>query len=280
MVVLNNFEEEKPSDYELAQISEIIKWKSAEPSVVSQAFGKALAPLAWTIKKVVPDKAVQGLLDGANEVGRLLTDKKDIVRKAQVVEIEDLQYLDLKISDQLAESVHKWAIGVAIAEGGTTGAFGLAGAAIDIPTIITLALRTIHKIGICYGYECNSEADKKFVLGILSASGANSMEEKNIAITMLKSLETTVAKQTWKKMSEKAVTHPLSQEAAVIALRNLSKQLGINLTKRKALQAIPVIGAVVGGSTNGWYIKDVSWAARRAFQERWLRDNGKIIDME
>lgn len=164
--------------------------------------------------------------------------------------------------------------------GGTTGAFGLAGAAIDIPTIITLALRTIHKIGICYGYECNSEVDKKFVLGILSASGANSMEEKNIAITMLKSLETTVAKQTWKIMSEKAVTHPLSQEAAVIALRNLSKQLGINLTKRKALQAIPVIGAVVGGSTNGWYIKDVSWAARRAFQERWLRDNGKIIDME
>lgn len=118
MIVPNNFEEEeKPSDYELAQISEIINWKSAEPSVVSQAFGKALAPLAWTIKKVVPDKAVQGLLDGANEVGRLLTDKKDIIQKAQIVEIEDLQYLDLRISDPLAESVHKWAIGVAIAEG-------------------------------------------------------------------------------------------------------------------------------------------------------------------
>lgn len=278
--MLNNFGHNETSEYELLQISEILKWKNTEPSVVSQAFGKVFAPLAWTIRKIVPDKAVQGLLDGANEVGRMLTDKKDIMRKAKVTSIEDLQYLDLKISDKLAENVHNWAIGVAIAEGGTTGAFGLPGAAVDIPTIITLALRTIHKIGVCYGYECNSEADKKFVLGILSASGANSMEEKNIAITMLKSLETTVAKQTWKSMSQKAMTHPLSQEAALIALRNLSKQLGINLTKRKALQAIPVIGAVVGGSTNGWYIKDVSWAARRAFQERWLRDNDKIIDME
>ncbi|WP_144594148.1 EcsC family protein [Priestia flexa] len=175
-------------------MSEIIKWKNTEPSVVSQAF----APLTWTIRKVVPDKPVQSLLDGANEVGRLLTNKKDIIRKAKVVKIEDLQYLDLKISDPLAEDVHKWAIGFGITEGGTTGIFGLPGAAVDIPAIITLAIRTIHKIGICYGYECKSEEDKKFALGILSASGANSMEEKNIALGMLKSLETTVAKQTAK----------------------------------------------------------------------------------
>jgi len=97
---------------------------------------------------------------------------------------------------------------------------------------------------------------------------------------MLKSLETTVSKQAWKSMSQKAMTHPLSQEAAVITLRNFSKQLGINLTKRKALQAIPVFGAILGNLTNSWYIKDVSWAARRAFQRRWLRDNSKIIDIE
>ncbi|MFS0600872.1 EcsC family protein [Peribacillus frigoritolerans] len=278
--MVNNFGRNEPSEYEQTQISEIIKWINTKPSVVSQVFGKALEPLAWTMRKVIPVKAIQGLLDGANEVGRLLTDKKDIIRKAKVTSIEDLQYLDLKISDKLADSVHNWAIGVAITEGGTAGAFGLPGAFVDIPAIITLALRTIHKIGICYGYECNSQDEKEFVLGILSASGANSMEEKNIAIGMLKSIEVKIAKQTWKSMTQKAINKPLSQEAAVIALRNLSKQLGVNLTKRKALQAIPIIGAVVGSSVNGWYIKDVGWAARRAFQQRWLLENGKIIDME
>ena len=62
-------------------------------------------------------------------------------------------------------------------------------------------------------------------------------------------------------------------------IKSLAKQLGINLTKRKALQAIPAIGALVGASVNGWYIKEVGWAARRAFQERWLLENHKIIEI-
>jgi len=51
------------------------------------------------------------------------------------------------------------------------------------------------------------------------------------------------------------------------------------LTKRKALQAIPAIGALIGASVNGWYIKEVGWTARRAFQERWLLENHKIIEI-
>ena len=33
---------------------------------------------------------------------------------------------------------------------------------------------------------------------------------------------------------------------------------------------------MVGGSANGWWMKEVGWAARRAFQERWLLDAGKL----
>ncbi|MCX5832758.1 MAG: EcsC family protein [Deltaproteobacteria bacterium] len=45
------------------------------------------------------------------------------------------------------------------------------------------------------------------------------------------------------------------------------------MTERKVLQAIPAIGAAVGGSANAWFINDVGWAARRAFQARWLIEN-------
>ncbi|MDR7074179.1 hypothetical protein J2X07_003174 [Fictibacillus barbaricus] len=153
------------------------------------------------------------------------------------------------------------------------------GTVVDIPTTITFALRTIHKIGLCYGYECKTEDEKSFVLGILAASGANSVEEKTAAILALKSIQNTIAKQTWKKMAEKAAQQPFGKEAAILAIKNLAKQLGINISKRKALQAIPIIGALVGASANAWYIKDVGWAARRAFQERWLFENGKIINI-
>jgi hypothetical protein len=39
------------------------------------------------------------------------------------------------------------------------------------------------------------------------------------------------------------------------------------------------LGAVVGAAVNGWYIKEVGWAARRAYQERWLVENHKATDV-
>jgi hypothetical protein len=86
-------------------------------------------------------------------------------------------------------------------------------------------------------------------------------------------------RQTWKAMAQKAAQSTISKEGALITLRTLAKQLGINITKRRALAAIPAIGAAVGACVNGWYMNDVGWAARRAFQERKLVDQGKIIDI-
>ena len=115
---------------------------------------------------------------------------------------------------------------------------------------------------------------------ILLAASANTIEEKIAALTFLRTIEVSIAKTTWKKMAEVASKSALSKEAGIIAIRNLAKQLGINLTKRKALTAIPVIGAAVGGSVNGWFLKEIGWAARRMFQERWLIDNQKIIEIK
>ena len=77
-------------------------------------------------------------------------------------------------------------------------------------------------------------------------------------------------------MTEKALERQLAKEAVMISMKNLGRQLGMNITERKILQAIPVIGAVVGASVNGWFMNDVGWAARRAFQERWLIENNRI----
>ncbi len=269
----------KLTKYENDQIGEITKWKEDVPSVISKAFGLVLSPVTWLINKVIPQAAIRGALNFSSSAAEWLTDTDDIIRDAGVGSVADLKSLNLEISDDLANEVHNWAIGIASAEGGATGAIGLPGMAIDIPAIIVLALRTIHKIGICYGYEADTKEEKDFILAILAASGANDMEEKLAALATLRTIEVAVTKQTWKKMAEKAATDQMSKEAGIIGIKNLAKQLGINLTKRKVLQAIPVIGAAVGASVNGWYLKEVGWAARRIFQERWLIDNNKIIDI-
>ena len=266
----------QPTQYEQLQIKAVSKWKAKEPSAGPRIVGVALFPVTWLLNKLVPTAAIRTALDLSSSTAEWLTDTNDIVRDAGVKSLSDLRTRDLEKSDKIAGSVHKWAIGAAVVEGGATGAFGIFGMAADIPAIVVLSLRTIHKIGACYGFEVQSREDRDFVLGVLSSSSANTMEEKMMALMTLRSVEVTVAKQTWKSMAQTAGQQAVGREAGIMAVKSLAAQLGINLTKRKVLQAIPIFGALVGALVNGWYIKQVSWAARRAFQERWLLENGKL----
>ena len=258
--------------YEQSELYEINKWKYEEPSVVSQAMSVVMKPVVWAINKILPQKAIQGALTGSNALAKILADEKDILHDGKINSIFELKTKDLQLSDKLANNVHNWALAIAGAEGGVAGVLGLPGMAADIPMIITFALRTIHKIGLCYGYKATTLEDTEFVYFIMSVAGANTMQEKNMSLLALRHLNNILVKQTWKKMAEKAG----GGEAFLIMLRNLAKQLGINITKRKATQAIPIVGAGVGAAMNASFINDISWAARRCFQERWLLDNGKI----
>lgn len=265
------------TSYENNQYDEIVKWEQKEPSVAAKTADFLMKPVSWVVQKIIPSKAIEGALLASSKFAERLADTNDIIRDGGVGSIEELRHKDLELSDKLANEVHNWANGVATAEGGAAGYFGIAGMAIDIPTLITLSLRTIHKIGLCYGYECKTEDDNKYVLAIVSAACSNTMKEKATSVSMLQAMAVVVAKTTWKKMSERAMANKFGMDAAIIGIRNLAKQLGINITKRKAAQAIPIIGAGVGAAMNLAFINDVSWAARRAFQEKWLIDNNKII---
>ncbi len=254
--------------YEEKQVAGIRAWKAEEPGVVSQAVGFVTAPVAWLVNRIIPDAAIRGVLAGANRAAEALADEADILRDGGVTTIEGMSSRPLEICDNVANSVHNWAIGLGTGMGGGLGAAGLPGLIADMPATITLALRTIHKVGLCYGFRCTNEAEAQIVLGILAASGANSVAEKAAALATLRSVQVAIAKQTWKAMAEKAANSTLSREAGIIGIRSLAKQLGVNLTKRKALQAIPIVGAGVGASSTAWYIREVGWAARRSFQER------------
>lgn len=267
------------SAYEKRQILAIAEWKQSSPSLFSKAFGYAASPVSRMVQRIVPDAAIRAALDFSSSAAEWLTDSGDIVRDAGVKRVEELKRHDLEKSDQLANEVHNWAIGMATVEGAGTGWAGVFGITVDVPAIIVIALRSIHKIGVCYGFEAKTDSDRDFVLAVLAASGANNMAEKVAALRTLRLLEVSAVQGSWKELADKAATEQLSRDVGVIGVKNLARQLGINLAKRKALQAIPAVGALVGASVNGWYVKEVGWAARRAFQERWLIENRKVLEI-
>jgi len=263
-------------EYEKEQIRAIDDWRREKPGAIGAALGFVIFPISVLIQTIIPKEAIQNVLSGASVTAEILTDEGDVIRKGDVAEIEVLRKKDLRLSDQLANEIHNWAIGIASAEGVGSGMWGIYGLALDIPFIITFALRTIHKIGICYGYRNKDENGRRFVLALLSAASANTVSEKAEAVKLLQAIDIMIAKQTMKTVLEKAVQQQLAKEAVLLSVKNLGRQLGVNITERKVLQVIPAIGAAVGGSVNAWFINDVAWAARRAFQERWLIENDMI----
>ncbi|MGM3193258.1 EcsC family protein [Dickeya dadantii subsp. dieffenbachiae] len=53
-------------------------------------------------------------------------------------------------------------------------------------------------------------------------------------------------------------------------IQQISKILGIRLTKAKLAQAVPVSGAVVGGGFNAYFTSNVCNAAYYLYRERFL----------
>src|SRR5258708_2431865 len=101
-------EPEPLSNYEVAQLKLIEEWKALEPSIANKVLGTALGPVIWLVRKVIPQKAIQGAIDGASSLGQLLSDSKDLLRDGKVNQISELKNKDLELSDKLANEVHNW----------------------------------------------------------------------------------------------------------------------------------------------------------------------------
>lgn len=253
--------------YEQQQLDEIEIWEKKAPSGLAKALGFFSAPLAWAARQVVPDEAMEQALKQAFGAAGAFSGSDDLLRESSILgyaaeTVGELAKAPLHISDSLAHSVAKWGKGIAAAEGAVTGVTGLAGLIVDIPAIIVLAIRTIRKIGYCYGFETSLDVERNFVLQVLSAGAANSSEEKSQAIQAIFSGD--------KQLVAGHEQHILRKEGFTATVRNLAKQLAINLTRRKAAQGIPVIGGGVGAAMNVMFISDISDASIRLYQRRRL----------
>ncbi|MBF0406137.1 MAG: EcsC family protein [Candidatus Riflebacteria bacterium] len=257
--------QKKATLYEESQLNLIKEWEANPPSQINRAVGFFSAPLVWAAQKVIPEDLMIQALKKAFETAEKLSESADILKESDklghhVSRVEELKAVPLDICDIIAENCSLWAKGLAGVEGAITGIAGIAGLAADIPGLLLLTLRSIKKIGHSYGFETSDEIETFFQINVFLAGSANTFEEKKRAISELmeKSIE-------GKKMSSF-----LGKETLNAAVRNLAKQLCINITHRKAAQTIPIIGCGVGAAMNTLFITDITSSAKRLYQKRRL----------
>jgi uncharacterized protein (DUF697 family) len=253
--------------YEQQQIRALAVWRGQLP--VGLALSGRLAPVVSFMERMVPLPVLQAGLEGACGLGERLASPAAVLELAGVDSISALRDGGLELCDRLANRTHDRAIALAAAEGGITGAAGLVGVVLDIPGLMTLSLRTIYQIGLCYGFELSGEEGRQLVLRILGLAGANTIKDKEAALFSLAALRQVLAHQSLGPIRQAAVS-AFGREATMAALRDAAMQVGLRLGRRKAANLVPVVGAALGGMINAGFVRDVGWAARRTFQSMWL----------
>lgn len=261
------------TEYETRQLREIREWQNEEPGWATRLLAKPGSKVAGAVQAMVPEDALRAALNGVNRLAEKFSDERSILKRANRASLDDLRRVELSLCDGLMRTEQRRAMALAGVGGAAFGIAGAAGMVADVPSLIALALRTIHRVGLCYGEDLRKPEARKLAIGVFALASANSLEEKQTAVAALRDFGArSLDEAAWRDGVERAAEREFAKEAAVFSLNNLASKLGINLGKRKAAGVMPVLGALVGGSVNAWYLYDVSQVARYVFQERWLAD--------
>jgi len=218
----------------------------------------------------VPVTALRAALNGLNDTAFRYSGRGAMLKAIAAEGPDGQRKQALERCDEMARIVERRAMAVAGASGALFGMAGAAGMVLDVPALLGLALRTVHRTALCYGEQGLDQEHKAMAVGIFALASANSREEKTAALGALRT-RSELLDIAWREGVERVAEREMAKEAAVFSLQNLSSRIGLQLGRRKFMGVVPVLGAAVGASMNAWYIHDISRVARFVYQERWLR---------
>jgi hypothetical protein len=216
----------------------------------------------WTI-----DNVVAGLLNLTNEITQDWIWTEGVFREYReaghaVSGPEDVRRLDLEEVDNRIGSLKNKYRALATAEGAATGYAGAAGIVPDIIALVGLNLRAAGEYATYCGFDISDERERVFALKIL--------DEMARPHTKAERLAATPAVMVSRRLASRQSMDVLEQVAASRAIQNLTRALGINLSKAKLAQLAPVSGALIGGTFNGYYTGQVCDTAFFTYRERFL----------
>ena len=126
-------------------------------------------------------------------------------------QLGELRNKPLEECDRLAIQVIAAARTLTTAEGALTGAGGVLTTVIDIPLLFVLSLRTILRIGHCYGYSLDHPHDRTLVLGVLIAAISDSLATKRKRLDQLREIKHLLVEETQEEILADEVVSVLFQ---------------------------------------------------------------------
>ncbi len=239
-------------------------YRATGPAAFPRAVRSLSKPIGFLTNRLIPADVIEAAIRGADWAA------SGSIRKTAIQH----DFSDINACEDAVSDVRRWALGYAVTGGGAAGAFGALGLALDVPATMTLALRTVRLVGLCYGFGADTETERVYILDILQLAGSNNMKEKLEVIEILSKDRTNLGGTDWQKI----VQLTGQTGGSLAATQRVAATLGVNLSTRKVAQLAPIVGAAVGAGVNAAFLNDVVAAARFAYRERWLQVNEGIIE--
>lgn len=269
-----------PTPYELRVRDEVAAWRAErDGGVVARALGGGMRWIGTHVSKVLPDKlsatvarAVLGALEMLRDGSYWTYSDALILRDAkalglQIDTLAELRQVDMRLLDRLARKQFTANKVLAALEGAGLGAMGLVAVAADIPLLFGLAFRATQQIGASYGFDMSDPRMEVVVLHVLSAGSATGEAAKAAALTDMHVAAKMFTKSwTYQRIAEETATGVVAQ-ALKEATRRLPAEIARNITKATLAKSIPVVGAVVGGGFNYWFLSSTTRSAYMLFRE-------------
>lgn len=265
-----------PDSFEAAAIQKIHTWKHPDKKWlgrVTQAVNWPLDQAGDAVMKTpgvgsVVQKSAEGILSVGNDLAQRSVRTEAIHRAYHkaghdgIFAPRDIHELSLEDVDEVIGWLGAKYRGIAVAEGGVSGAVGLPGIPPDIIALVTLNLRAIGEYAAYCGFSVNSQEERLFVMNVLGLASSPTDASKTVALAQLVRIGKDIARdRTWKQLQE---------HSFVVILRQIAKVLGVRLTKAKLAQILPAVGALVGAGFNSYYTSRVCDAAYHLYRERFL----------
>jgi len=268
-------EQSSLTTYEAEQVALIAAWKARKPGLLKRTVETLKWPLIRVFDKLVPADQARTIFARVHQAADWEKGRDMIQRALGIDHVKELYDGPLERCDGLVKKVTDISREIITSESLLANAGGVATELLELPAEIMLALRTVHRVAGCYGYALDHPEDETLVMAIIGLSLVDDPAERLRTSRLIRGLvDATLTRDDQQRLSRIAESE-LKDEVG----DDLVREVGATLVEEKIEEGIPMLGAAVGVVLDNAFIEGVEKAARFTFQERWLRDHGKVDEI-
>ncbi len=265
-------------------IESALQWRDKSAKADVRGLPSISVPALSALRKVLPDGSALRLLAATYRTAFRLSQPQSVLRQAKLETLAAVRLRPLADCDAHAQRVAARSGWLAGSSGAALGVAGAAGLIADAPTLLVLALRTLMRIGYCYG----EPASPALITALFALASADTETEKRIAWNAALTAEITdessaigdagqLTDAAVRDGLERAAEREFAKQALASSLQKLAVTLVQRMGLKKTVGFLPVVGAVVGSAVNIRFIYLLAESARMAFAARRALADGSTL---